>query len=157
MVWGRRHFPLLQKSDSFVAAFEALGDHAVFDPTLLPDLEEFVCQLYGIKDCTDCNEARYKKFCSKKKAPELQQLPQTHNALLCTQNARLSCHRPYHRVHTYDGWIGILSKESSKFNGWFKSRFLTSYQSCLLQLQKIKVLHKSMRLQVTRDELYKLV
>ena len=38
--------------------------------------------MYGVKNCNNVDEARYLKFCSRKKTPEPQQLPPTQAALL---------------------------------------------------------------------------
>ena len=49
----------------------------------LPIIEKFACEMYGIKNCSSTNAARYKKFCSSKYVPEPQQLPPTKDALFC--------------------------------------------------------------------------
>ena len=44
-------------------------------------LEGYVCRLYGIKDVSSMNEARYKLFSKGKKIPDPQRLPPTRDAL----------------------------------------------------------------------------
>ena len=46
-------------------------------------INEFVCKLYGVHNCANTDEARYKKFVSGKTTPEPQKLPPTKDALLC--------------------------------------------------------------------------
>lgn len=71
------------KSQDFLKMFKALGDSFSFDSDLFPTIEQFVCSLYGVKECKDVNEARYTKFCTSLKATEPQKLPPTRDALLC--------------------------------------------------------------------------
>ena len=43
-------------------------------------LETFVSELYGMKNSSNINAARYEKFCAKGAIPEPHQLPPTQNA-----------------------------------------------------------------------------
>ena len=75
-------YKLLKSSEKFQDVFSNFGESFTFDASLFPSLETFVCRLYG-HQCDNINDARYQKFCSKKKSPEPQQLPPTRDALLC--------------------------------------------------------------------------
>ena len=50
--------------------------------TIVEILEEYVCELYGVRKETDINKARYKLFTNRTKLPEPQKLPPTKDALL---------------------------------------------------------------------------
>ena len=63
-------YKLMRSSEEFQHAFQKLGDSFTFDASLFAALEKFVCQLYGLK-CENTNDARYLKFISKNKSPEL--------------------------------------------------------------------------------------
>ena len=77
-------FKILCKSEEYQMVFENLGNTFTFDTDLFPEIERFVCELYGAGSCETTDEARYFKFCcSKSKLPEPQQLPPTRDALLC--------------------------------------------------------------------------
>ena len=76
----RKHLQYLKKSEIYINTFKQVGNCFTFDIDLFENLDGFVCELYG---CSTTNEARYEKFCLKKKAPEPQQLPPTCDALLC--------------------------------------------------------------------------
>ena len=76
-------FNILLRSDEFIEVFKSIGDRFTINAEYFPKIEKFVCELYGVSKCANTNEARYKKFCSKKKSPEPQQLPPTRDALLC--------------------------------------------------------------------------
>ena len=74
---------ILKGSQEYIKIFKEIGTNFTFNNERLNVIEKFVCELYGIKNCTSTNKARYKKFCSSKKILEPQQLPPTSNALLC--------------------------------------------------------------------------
>ena len=78
----KKAYKIVKTSDEYKSCFANFGDSFTFDASLFPILEKFVCLMYGLK-CESTNEARYLKFCSKKKCPEPQQLPPTRDALLC--------------------------------------------------------------------------
>ncbi|MEL7340934.1 MAG: hypothetical protein AAGM67_10640, partial [Bacteroidota bacterium] len=75
-------FKALKSCELFHYTFGMVGEDFAFDEDLLPAIEEFVCTLYGLKNVSSVNEARYTKFCSStKKVPEPQQLPPTQDEL----------------------------------------------------------------------------
>lgn len=78
-----RAYKAMLKSENFISAFKRIGNSFIFDTKDFAVIEEFVCSLYGAKQCKDVNEARYAKFCSTVRATEPQKLPPTRDALLC--------------------------------------------------------------------------
>ena len=79
----KKALKLIMENEIFAESFASLGNSFVFESSLFKPIEEFVCQMYGIKNCSNVDEARYQKFCSRKKTPEPQQLPPTQDVLLC--------------------------------------------------------------------------
>ncbi len=76
-----------------------LGDIFEFDADLFLSIQEFFCNLYGLKKTADVNKARYLKFCSNKgKIPEPQQLPPTSDELY------LHCQRVSCSTAIGNGW-----------------------------------------------------
>ena len=75
-------FKIVNSSDEFKLAFSSFGDSFTFESSLFPQIELFVCKLYGLR-CDNTDEARYQKFVASKKSPEPQKLPPTRDALLC--------------------------------------------------------------------------
>ena len=76
-------FKVLKSCELFQYTFGMVCEEFAFDEDLLPAIEEFVCKLYGLKNVSSVNEARYTKFCaSAKKVPEPQHLPPTKDELL---------------------------------------------------------------------------
>ena len=65
----------------FIDAMAIVGS-ADLSPTVCDILEEYVCCMYGFKNETDINKVRYKMFTSRKKLPDPQKLPPTHDAFL---------------------------------------------------------------------------
>lgn len=59
-----KHWNLMRKNSKFMTAFQTLGSSLQLSDTILEDLEEFVCHLYGWK-VKNLNEARWKAFRSK--------------------------------------------------------------------------------------------
>ena len=74
---------LLRKNDQYQISFSAIGENFVFDTLQFPNVEKFVCQLYGLHKCDNTDEARYLKFVRHKHAPAPQKLPPTRDVLLC--------------------------------------------------------------------------
>ena len=68
-----------ESDDRFI---DLLGEEATLSATVLEVLEEYVCKLYGVKNETDINRARYKLFTNRTKLPEPQKLPPTKDALI---------------------------------------------------------------------------
>ena len=66
---------VLESDDRFIDAASLLGEEATLSATVLEVLEEYVCKLYGVKNETDINRARYKQFTNRTKLPEPQKLP----------------------------------------------------------------------------------
>ena len=63
-------FKAPKSCELFQYTFGMVGEELAFDEDLLPAIEEFVCKLYGLKNVSSVNEARYTKFCtSAKKVP----------------------------------------------------------------------------------------
>lgn len=54
---------LMMESNCYIRAFCELGKQWQIQKSLVQDLERFVCELYGWKDCSDVNVARYNCFC----------------------------------------------------------------------------------------------
>ena len=73
----------MKSNEEFIRSFSSIGNHFILEGGLFDTMQTFVCQLYGIKKCCNVDEARYLKFCSRKKTPEPQQLPPTQDVLLC--------------------------------------------------------------------------
>ena len=59
-----KHWNLMRKNPKFMNAFQLLGSSLQLSESLLADLEEFVCHLYGWK-VENLNEARWRAFQSK--------------------------------------------------------------------------------------------
>ena len=77
-------YKLLKESQLYQQAFSNFGDSFTFDVSIFPTIQQFVCDMYGLKTCSTTDEARYVKFCSSKtRIPEPQRLPPTSDALLC--------------------------------------------------------------------------
>ena len=74
-------FSILRCCDEYISAFKEVGTNFAYNYEYLPIIEKFACEMYGIKNCSSTNAARYKKFCSSKNVPEPQQLPPTKDAL----------------------------------------------------------------------------
>ena len=55
----------LQKYSDFIQVFECLGTEEICSETLLDDLEEFVCRMYGQPSYTSVNKLRYDSFSQK--------------------------------------------------------------------------------------------
>ena len=55
----------LQKYSDFIQVFECLGTEETCSETLLDDLEEFVCRMYGQSSYTSVNKLRYDSFSQK--------------------------------------------------------------------------------------------
>ena len=72
----------MRNNSDFIDTFASFGESFAFNGNLFPNIQKFVCCLYGVKT-ENVNEARFIKFLSKKKTPEPQQLPPTADALLC--------------------------------------------------------------------------
>ena len=66
---------ILIQSEHLIKTFKAIGDLFTLNAELFPLVEQFVCELYGLSKTSSTTKARYKKFCSKKKSCEPQQLP----------------------------------------------------------------------------------
>ena len=79
----KKPFTMTKNSPEYQRAFSSLGDRFVLDVQHFPVIEQFVCELYGVRNCSNTDKARYKKFCDKKKTPEPQKLPPTRDVLLC--------------------------------------------------------------------------
>ena len=73
---------VLQSDDRFIDALSLLGEEEELRSVAAEVLEEYVCVIYGLKNESNVNKARYKLFSSKKKLPEPQKLPPTKDALL---------------------------------------------------------------------------
>ena len=71
----------MTSSDEFLELFGQLGNSFTFTLNFSL-LEKFVCKLYRLKS-ENTNDARYEKFCSRKKSPEPQHLPPTRDSLYC--------------------------------------------------------------------------
>ena len=71
------------QSEHHIKTFKAIGDQFAINAELFLLVEKFACELYGLSQSPSMIESPYKKFYSKKKSSELQQLPPTHDALLC--------------------------------------------------------------------------
>ena len=74
-------FSILRSCGEYISAFKEVGTNFAYNYEYLPIIEKFACEMYGIKNCSSTNAARYKKFCSSKNVPEPQQLPPTKDAL----------------------------------------------------------------------------
>ena len=74
-------FKAICSDDRFLSAAALLGETEDLDPNVADVLEELFCNLYGVKDEIDINEARYRLFCERKKVPEPHRLPPTKDAL----------------------------------------------------------------------------
>ena len=83
---------IAKSSDRFKDVLSKIGDNVDFDLHLFPVVQEMIAECYGVKGCVSINEARYKKFCSKAKVPDPQQLPPTEDELF------LHCQRANHVV-----------------------------------------------------------
>ena len=75
-------YNIMKESPEFIKLFQSMGEHFEFDASTFNLVEKFVCNLYGVGQCSDVNEARYIKFCAKQKATEPQRLTPTRDALL---------------------------------------------------------------------------
>ena len=73
---------ILIQSEDNIKTFKAIADQFTLNAESFPLVEQVVYELYGLSQCSSMTVARYKKFCSKKKSPEPQQLPLTRDALL---------------------------------------------------------------------------
>ena len=74
----------LRRSKSFarhIKTFKAIGDQFIINTEI--SNEQFVFVLYRFSQSSSTNKTRYKKLCSKRKLPKLEQLPPMRDALLC--------------------------------------------------------------------------
>ena len=55
-------FKLVQQDPVFCSAFQLLGETFAVSEDTVATIEAFVCSLYGQKDCSKVNEARYILF-----------------------------------------------------------------------------------------------
>ncbi|CAB4001853.1 Hypothetical predicted protein [Paramuricea clavata] len=78
----QKMYKIAKSSDSFKDVLSKMGDSADFDLDLFPAVQKMIAECYGIKGCDSINDARYRKFCSKAKVPDPQQLPPTQDELL---------------------------------------------------------------------------
>ena len=68
---------VLESDERFIDAVSLLGEEFLLSATIIEILEEYVCELYGVRKVTDMNKARYKLFTNRTKLPEPQKLPPT--------------------------------------------------------------------------------
>ena len=115
----RKHLQYLKKSEIYINTFKQIGNCFTFDTDLFENLEGFACEKYG---CSTTNEARYEKFCLKKKAPEPQQLPPTCDALLC-------------HIKRVNYVTSIIKKSISKVN----PKILMMVKVTMMTITKIKM------------------
>ena len=54
---------ILIRSEDHIETFKAIGDQFTLNAELFPLAEQFMCELYGLSQCSSTTEARYKKFC----------------------------------------------------------------------------------------------
>ena len=104
---------MILSDDRFIDAASLLGEQTFVSSTIEEVMEEVVCRLYGIKNETKVNSARFKTFIEKKKIPEPHNLPPTEDAL------RLHLMRVNYQVAE---WKGALNSEHMPANpigsGW---------------------------------------
>jgi hypothetical protein len=78
----QKMYKIAKSSDGFKDVLSKMGDSVDFDLDLFPAVQKMIAECYGIKGCDSINDARYRKFCSKAKVPDPQQLPPTEDELL---------------------------------------------------------------------------
>ncbi|CAB4012350.1 Hypothetical predicted protein [Paramuricea clavata] len=89
----QKFYKVVNNSDRFKEVLAQMGNTFDFDLDLFPVFQEMIAACYGIKNCTKINEARYRKFCTKAKIPDPQQLPPTEDELLlhCKRANYVTC------------------------------------------------------------------
>lgn len=98
-IWVRDHKRIVSENKRFAEAFASLGNGFVFESSLFKLFEEFICHLYGMKNCSSVDEARYQNYFSEKNTPEPQQLPPTQDALLChLKRVCYVCNKNYQKL-----------------------------------------------------------
>ena len=69
----------MKSDERFVDAAKLLGEYLQLLPTVKEVLQEFTCWLYGVKEYSAVNNARYELLC--KSQPDLRRLPPTQDEL----------------------------------------------------------------------------
>jgi hypothetical protein len=82
LIGKQKFYKVVKNSDRFKEVLAQMGNTFDLDLDLFPVFQEMIATCYGIKSCTKINEARYRKFCTKAKIPDHQQLPPTVDELL---------------------------------------------------------------------------
>ena len=88
-----KHLGLMLESEAFCSAFIALGCGREVPDDILPDVEKFVCTLYGQTDSAGVNAARYNLFrltCQSEALPPNQDCLKHH---LARENCQIAIHR----------------------------------------------------------------
>ena len=70
---------ILRSDERFVDAAKLLGEYLELSPTVKEVLEELTCRLYGVKEYSEVNNARYELFYKSRSDP--QRLPPTQDAV----------------------------------------------------------------------------
>jgi hypothetical protein len=78
----QKMYKVVKNSDHFKDVLASMGRSINFEMDIFPVIQEIISECYGVKNCQSINDARYKKFCTKAKVPEPQQLPPTEDELL---------------------------------------------------------------------------
>ena len=87
-----KFYKTVKGSGSFQEILSQMGNSFEFDTTLFPVIQTMIAQCYSVKECSNINDARYRKFCTKAKVPDPQQLPPTEDELLLhCQRANYVC------------------------------------------------------------------
>ena len=78
----QKMYKVVKKYNQFKDVLPRMGGSVHFEMDIFLVIQEMISECYAVKSCKSINDVRYKKFCTKTKAPEPQQLPPTEDELL---------------------------------------------------------------------------
>ena len=110
-----------------------MGNNFEFHTSLFPVIQTMIAQCYGVKECSNINDARYRKFGTKAKVPDPQQLPPTEDELL------LHCRSANYVSGIWKSALTATTNAPSPFGDESKTSSRFSIRIIILRLQEIRV------------------